>query len=294
MTSSLLSKPKVAVTFPGCGSHIITEAGVDAALRTIVDYAFVAGVSGGAGIGAGAVYGVPPAKVRTTLIEALQHDRVLDISPFSGGIAAGDVVEDIIAELVGKGTRLGDAPIPFVVCVHDLDTAAPQYFDSRVESHKPILISELVPRSMGIPGVFAAKAIPSHPLGLYTPDIQLKVDGGVSDNTADHVFDNEAVTRIALQLYHPSPPIRRVYKYELLKQAFAVFEGMMHASSQLKSKRDDGFTLRVPRHGDGFDFSLSEIQMSLRFQAGYAAVRNQRDDILAHLKKNAAGGKAKT
>lgn len=272
--------------FPGCGSHLLTECGVDAGLRTIIDYKGISGGSGGAGVGSGAAFGILPAKVRSTLLWALKDDRVLDLNPFSGALASGDVIEEIIQQLLGKDTKLGDSPIPLIIGVHDLDSGKPQYFDSRVEAHKSILMYQLVARSMSIPGVFPPKAIPSHMLGLYTPDIQLKWDVGVSDNTLDHVFDSEHGPRIAIQLYDPTPTPRRVYKFQPLNQAFALFEGMLFASGELKSKRDDGYTLRVPRHGDGFDFSLSEIDMSLRYQAGYSAVREQRDAILNHLKEN--------
>lgn len=293
LTSTLLCKPSAWVCWPGCSSHIITEVGVEAGLRSLITYRGAAGASGGAGVAAASIYGVAPAKMRTTLQWALTGDRVLDWNPFSGALCGGHVIEDLIGELVGKGTRLGDAPMPLVIGVHDLDSGAPQYFDSRTEGHKSILVSELVSRSMLIPGLFPAKPIPSHMLGQYTPDIQLKCDVGVSDNTLDAVFDNERGVRIAIQLYDPTPPAtRRVYKHQPVNTALALFDGMLHASGQLKSKRNDGFILRAAKHGDGFDFSLSELQMSLRYQAGYSAVRNQRDAILKHL--NEANRKAAT
>ena len=283
MTSLLLSKPKAFVAFPGCGSHIITEAGVDAGLRCIIDYAGVAGISGGAGIAGAASLGLLPSKIRSTLQWALTGDRVLDFNPFSGAICGGGVIEEIAKQLLGEHTRMGDAKIPLVIGVHDLDSGAPHYFDSRIAAHKNVLMWQVVARSMSIPELFPAKAIPSHMLGLYTPDIQLKWDCGVSDNTADHVFDDEKHPRIAIELYDPAPPISRVYKWQPINQTLALFRGMLHASSNLKSKRTDGYTLRCPRHGDGFDFSLTEIQKSLRYQTGYAAVRGQRDAILEHL-----------
>jgi hypothetical protein len=120
--------------------------------------------------------------------------------------------------------------------------------------------------SMAIPVIAPQRAIPS--LGTeLSPDIQLKTDGGVTDNTADHVFDARPEPRIAVVLDPVNEPVSRLYHWEPRKQALALFRAMLFASSSLKSKRSDGVVLHAPAIGSGLDFALSDAQKHLRWSA---------------------------
>jgi predicted acylesterase/phospholipase RssA len=274
-------KPRVCVTFPGAASHIVTEAGVDAGLRTFVEYAAVAGVSAGAGIATGAAFGIAPERVRKHIDEAVTNNRVLDEAPLElgdFGACGWHVIGEIIDDLVGKGARMGDAKIPLVICVTDLDSGRPQYISNT--SHPRALVSEVVPMSMAIPVIAPQRAIPSLGTDL-SPDIQLKTDGGVTDNTADHVFDARPEPRIAVVLETVNDPITRLYHWEPRKQAMALFRAMLFASSMLKSKRDDGFVLRAPAIGSGLDFALSDAQKHVRWSAGFDAALRAKAKILS-------------
>lgn len=281
-------RPRRFLCYPGAASHIITELGFDAGVREYVDPAGYAGTSAGGAVAIAGAFGVPVKKTRAVLKHLLQDDRVLDINPFSAsdldgdmGLCAWEVVPAAVDDLIGKGVRLGDSPIPLVLGTTDLDSGLPLYFDSRVEGHKRILVRDIARPMTSIPFLGPQLTIPSWMVGTLTPSVQLQTDGGVSDNTVDHVFDDQREPRVAVRLVPHRAQVHRVYKHQKIKQALAVFRAMLTAAGRIKSVRGDGAVIDIPAIGDGFDFSLTEQQIDERYSMGYATAIAARPKVLA-------------
>jgi predicted acylesterase/phospholipase RssA len=279
--SSMPSKPAAWRCYPGGASHVLTIAAADEALDEVSVPLGYSGVSAGALVALARAFRVPHARIYAVLTRLLKGNAVLDVAPFElgdGGLCGWHVIPDAIDELLGPGRRLGEAPLPVIVVVTDLDTGTPQYIDSRNPAHANILVRELARATSAIPGVAPQMPIPSWRLGLYTPGITLKADGGVTDNTADDVFDTEAAPRIALRLVDDAP-MPRVRHWAAITQALAVFRAMLWASSRIKSKRSDGLVIDVDAEGSGFNFDLTAGEMQQRRSAGRRSVQRRARDI---------------
>jgi len=267
-------------SYPGGAGHALALAGADSALDELGPALGYAGVSAGALIAIARAFGIGHARLQAVLERLLQQDRLLDIAPLrlgDAGLCAWDVVPRTIDELLGRGVTMGEARVPLIVVVTDLDSGAPRYLSSQ---HTPrVLVSEAARATSAFPGIAPQLTIPS--LGTaMSPDIRLHTDGGVTDNTADHVWDDRVAPRVALRLVG-SEPLRRVRHGEPIAQALALFNALTFAPSTLKSRRLDGVVIDVPRVGDGLDFSLSTDEMRARWRAGHAAVMARAADVRA-------------
>lgn len=281
--SSVPSKPAAWRCYPGGASHVIALAGADCALDDITVPLGYAGVSAGALVAIARAFDVSHAKLQAVLERLLVSDRVLDYAPFElgdGGICGWRVIPEAIDALLGPGATMGQAKHPLVVVVTDLDKGEPVYIDSRNAAHKEILVREVARATSAIPGVAPQVPIASWKLGLYTPGVTLYSDGGVTDNTADHVFDDEEAPRVALRLY-ADPPVSRVRYGQPVRQAFAVFKAILFAASRIKSRRRDGVVVDVPALGSGFDFSLTVDEQRARWRVGHDAVKARANDLRA-------------
>lgn len=279
-----LTLPRIAACFPGAGSHLMTELGFLAGLQQIADVEAFSGTSAGGCNAVVGAFGVSLPKARRIVQPILQRNRVLDVNPISAvnlGLCAWQVVPRIVDELLGPKVELGAAGKRLILGVTDLDSGLPRYFDSSVEGHKKILVRDIVRVMTGIPVIAPMMSIPSWMVGTFTPSIQLHTDGGVSDNTVDHVFDDLAIPRLAIRLKTTSMKVHRVRSGDPIGQALGLFGAMLTAASTLKSRRDDGVVVDVPAVGDGLNFDVSDDELDQRWSAGYTAARNARDAIRA-------------
>lgn len=260
-------KPVACVSLPGGASHVATIAGAASAIDETIDVPGWSGASAGGLVAIAKAFAVPDKRIHDLLRTILRDNRMLDVAPFElgdMGICSWQVIPDAIDELLGKGAMMGDALTALVVVATDLGTGEPQYFSRK---HTPrVLVREVARATSAFPLVAPQVKIPS-----YTDDGRLYTDGGVTDNTVDAVWDGWSVPRVAIRLVGGED--RHDVRYgDPLAQSFALVRAFQHGAGIMKSVRQDGMVIDVPRRGDGMDFSLSLAQIDDRWHTGRSAV----------------------
>lgn len=271
----MTARPEIALALPGCATHIGTVAGFADAVNghgstpPIADVVAASGASGGAMKAAHIAFGGDPVQFNALLSEVLQGNRLLDPSAAigDGGIFGGRVLWNLLHDVFGERT-MGEAAIPLTIVVTRLG-AGPLYVSRK--THPRARVARVCFRSGAVPGVFPFGEEPEICPGLLT-------DGGVTDNTADAVFDRGNVPRLAPRLV-AVPAAPRLGDHMSL--AVGLVESMLWQSSQIKSRRTDGVVVDVPALGSGFDFDLSPDEQARRYGSGYAAARAATPRILA-------------
>jgi predicted acylesterase/phospholipase RssA len=257
----------------GGGPSITYLAGGAAGLHASARVHGWAGVSAGAIIAAAKAFSVSDQAIRESLERVLSTGSALKIDPAGlarGGLFSLEGLRSEIDAMIGKGARLGDSLVPLVVVVTDLDTGTPWYLTSR-QAPKVSVVEAVLASSSFMSGITPARAIPS--LGtVMSPDVRLWGDGGLCDNTADHVWDSKPQRR-ALIRCEPDHEVTRVRAGDLVGLAAAQVRAMLYAQGGIKSRRDDGIMIDVPR--GPWDFIKTPDRVVREWGAGYDAARAQ-------------------
>jgi predicted acylesterase/phospholipase RssA len=207
-------------------------------------------------------------------VKYLQRNRMLD--PTFGSLMKLQLlewskIEELSEKIFGKNTRLKDSVSDICIVVSSLDNKCPMYLSNK--THPNVRVAEALKASCAIhPRVTGAQTIPS--LGSkISPDIRRFIDGGWTDNTADAVFDDLGI-RIAITLEpEPLERVRSVSQGGLpFDDDVAAFKCSLFASSQLKSKRKDGFELQLKR-GEGWNFNKTEKAVRSSWSFGFNAAK---------------------
>lgn len=279
-------RPAVCRSYQGGAAHGMAELGADDALDDYTVGVAFSGASVGALLALARAFAVDRKKVRAAMTWALQENRLFDIHPGAArrnGICLGDALREVIAEMVGSRTTLGEAAHPIVIGATSLDPRerGPRYLSKRDTPH--VLAHDAGRASAGFPGVFANTTIPSLSPSPYWRDQRLHTDLGATDNTVDHVWDDPRwPPRVHLRLVGVddlTADEERVRPGENIEQALALFDAVVSVAGRLKSIRSDGIVIDVPRIGNGLNFAERIEVLDARYEAGAAAVRMRADHL---------------
>lgn len=262
----------------GGGAGIAYLMGAANARADLVTQVRGAGASAGAACEAVGAYGVPWAKARKAVTDALVNGDLLrfdlDVA-MGGGILDFGVYGDLVDDIFGKGVTLGDATHDLAVCVTPLNGGGPLYLST---SHHPgVLLREALVASASFLGAVTGFAkIPSLMLGKYTPSPWYYVDGGRTDNVCDAVWDGEAEVNIALRL-RPSPdkPVRSIPEAIVAERMVTLW-----AANQPRTRRTDGLLVDV----DGVNawtFQQTKTDVDGAWARGYASAHRQIESWLS-------------
>lgn len=276
----MTKRRRLFFVFPGGASHVATEVGAARA----VDEADDIDVAGAAGVSAGFLTAVLLAfgkldKAPALLTKMLQHNRVLDWNGVDGdlGLCAWKVIPQLVDDLLGEGTRMGDSPIPLVGVATHADSATPFYFS---KLHTPnVLVRDVARVTSAIMPLAPPNAVPS--LGTeLSPSIDLFYDGGFTDNCPDAVFDDRDEPTVSFSLRPMEAKTGKPFRVthgDPKSQALSVMKAITFAQTQRKSTRrhSDGFHISLPAIGSGLDFDLDVGEITARVIAGHDACFEQ-------------------
>lgn len=253
-------------------------AGGAAAVHSVARVHGWAGVSAGSIIAAAKAFAVSDEGIRHALERVLSSGSALSVDPSGlsrGGLFSLEGLRAEIDDMIGRGRTMGDALVPLVVVVTDLDTGTPYYLSKK--HHPRVSVVEAVLASSSfMSGVTPARTIPSLGTSL-SPDVRLWGDGGLTDNTADHVFDSKPYPRVLVRCT-PDHEISRVRDGDTLGIALAQVRSMLFAQGMIKSRRDDGHVVEVGR--GPWDFFKSPDRVVREWGQGYDAARRGLDEWL--------------
>lgn len=170
------SKPRIGIALSGGGALGFAHIGVLQALNEHGIYPdCVAGTSMGAIIGVMYAAGYKPQEileiVHTNKLYQVKRLLTLQSAISSLGMSSHEVLHRALLRLIPHNS-FDSLPIPFTVCVTNIDKVAAEYHNSGGN------LADFVVASASIPGVFEAKKI-----GTVT-----YVDGGVMDNLPAEVL----------------------------------------------------------------------------------------------------------
>jgi predicted acylesterase/phospholipase RssA len=277
--------PDVYASVSGGGPAITYLAGAASSLAARARVLGWAGASAGALVAACKAFAVADETIVRILVEVLSTGRVLN--PGLGNIPRGgifdlDTVGAIVDANIGKGARLGDASVPLVVCVTDLDRARPVYL-GKATTPRVKVREALIASSSFMCGVTPAATIPS--LGTeLSPDVRLWGDGGLTDNTVDGVWDGLRDPRVALRLARhdgDTQPHERIRDGDVPKILAALPRALMWGASTWKSRRMDGLDVEVDGVND-WSFKKTETRILGEWADGYDSTS---DTMLEWLRK---------
>ena len=270
----------VYASISGGGPAITYLAGGAAALDARARVRGWAGASAGAIVAACKAFAVPDLVIQEMLVEVLASGQVLALSPASiprGGLFELGLIAELLDRHIGAGATLADARVPLVVVVTDLDRGCPIYLTSR--AHPGVLVREAVVASSSfLCGIVPAAKIPSLGTAL-SPDVRLFGDGGLTDNTADAVWDGKAEPRVALRLTRtdtPAQPSQRLRPGDIGGILGALPRALLWPSSTWKSRRTDGCDVEVDGEND-WRFCKSAVDSIAEWAQGYDSVAVQVD-----------------
>lgn len=279
----------VYASVSGGGPAITYLAGAASSLSARCKVLGWSGASAGSLVAACKAFGIADEAVVRILVEVLSTGKVLN--PGIGNIPrAGifdlEMIGAVVDANIGKGARLGDAHVPLVVCVTDLDRARPVYL-GKMTTPKVRVREALIASSSFMCGVTPAATIPS--LGTeLSPDIRLWGDGGLTDNTVDGIWDAHRDPRVALRLARhdvDTHPSERIRDGDLPKILAALPRALMWGASTWKSRRMDGLDVDVDGVND-WSFRKTETRILGEWADGYDSAAAQIAEWLRR-KKNA-------
>lgn len=228
----------------------------------------VSGSSVGAIIAVLIAFGFTAERILELLVRYLQHNRMLDPrirAVMRMRLLDWSRIPELVDKELGPHATLGQAKIPVVVNVSDLDAGQPMYISSML--HPNVLVRELLRAAGAVhPRITGAHTIPS--LGTkMSPDIRRLLDSGWTDNTVDGVWDDEA-PRVAIRLNDESVRVRSVWSGGgLFDDDIAAFRCALNAASRPKTRRRDGLDIVLAR-GAGWDFSKTPEQVRESWSEG--------------------------
>lgn len=273
----------VALTLPGAGTKIAYLCGIVRGLRKLpLNFPLVGGISAGGVRALPMVFGVSDDEVDDRITYLLQRNRMVDVGPLEFvdgrlGVCGWHVIPRVVEEMIGKGKTLGDAKSGIVIPVAELRTNGGSrvvYLSKRDTPH--VLAAEAARATAAVPGTSTVE-IPS-----FAPGGGLYTDPGVKDNTADAVFDDAPIPRLAIRLRSTDhgEPIRAG---NVIEQAAAIASLSLSSANRIKSTRRDGVVIDVPTSGNGFDFSLSVDEIKRRMKDAEDFIDSVSDDIMLRL-----------
>jgi predicted acylesterase/phospholipase RssA len=256
------NQPERYIAGAGAAANIKEILGATYTLAKHADIIGVVGTSAGCLATAGLAMGVPEDQAEAEVVNLLQKNRILDISPFawgSYGLCRWEVLRDTVAKIFGKKAKLGDANIPMAVVVSDVYTRQPVVFSSWATPQ--VLLIECLPASSAIPFLAAAQKIPSAGTGN-----RLYCDGGVADNFALDVFADKRAPTVGLcldrQMKHEPKRIGGLRDYIIAVAELALWE------SGDVSARDDDRVVPLQAKGSGFNFNQTPDEIKAGIQHG--------------------------
>lgn len=274
----------ISLALPGAASHVATVAGFAIGVSRLVRIAMVAGVSAGALVAI--LVAFKKIHLLPKLLEKwLQANRLLDMRPDGAiGLCAWEVIPRIVDEVLGPNVTMGEAKLPLVIVVTDVDKAArgedpTTYLTSWGTPH--VLVREAAAATSALYPLARMVRIPSFGSAM-SPDLRLWMDGGFAKNLPDQVFDDQPQRGISLGL-RPQPvttgKTTRVGERDAVDQAKAVLGALTAAADRPSTKRTDGLHLVATAHGSGLDFSLSPAEVRERISAGRKSAADNADAI---------------
>jgi len=268
-----MQRRDVFASVSGGGPNVTYLAGAAAALSACHRVHGWSGASAGAIVAAAKAFATPDEAIRQALERVFTRGSAVSVDPLGiarGGWLSLDGVGDEIDAMLGAGRRLGDALVPLVVCVTDLDRRRPWYLssdrDARVSVREAVLAS-----CSFMTTITPARSIPSIGSDM-SPDVRLFGDGGLCDNTADGVWEARRHPRVLLRIKPDDSPIR-VRPGDVTGLAAAQFGSMLWAQSQPKSHRRDGTVIDLP--SSGWDFRKTSDRVVREWGAGYDVARGE-------------------
>ena len=262
----------VYASVSGGGPAITYLAGAASSLSARCKVLGWSGASAGSLVAACKAFGIADEAVVRILVEVLSTGKVLN--PGLGNIPrAGifdlEMIGAVVDANIGKSARLGDAHVPLVVCVTDLDKKQPRYLGKHATPR--VLVREaLIASSSFMCGITPAATIPSLGTDL-SPDVRLWGDGGLTDNTVDGVWDAQRESRVALRLARhdvDTHPSERIRDGDVPKILAALPQCLLWGASTWKSRRMDGLDVDVDGAND-WAFKKSETRILGEWADGY-------------------------
>jgi len=233
----------------------------------------IAGTSGGAIVAAGIAHGFETGEMLDLCRELLSKNKMLDLQfswwrPwrfFKGyGLHAFDVFHREISTRFNGALagRLEDAKLEWGVFVVDLETRQPVFLHSKRNCH--VSTPDAVVASASIP-IFARARKISGANGLF-------VDGGLATNFGFGVWDdNKKRPTIGIRFRSKSGGVRKIVN-GFVGFTRALLEVVLELINRthISSKRW-AHTIEVESAGDSLDFSLTDDQITDRYQEGWDA-----------------------
>jgi predicted acylesterase/phospholipase RssA len=266
-------RPAVNAVLPGGATHVPTLGGALYALQKHASVLRVAGVSAGALMAIAFAFGIPESRILHILQDLLADEKILDKSVLAAkrfGRCSWRRIPDAVVDMLGKGTTLGESPIPLTIVVTDAWTSRPVYLSSLTTPK--VLVEEAAGATSAILPVASMQYLPS-----YLPK-RLYFDGGFTDNFPDQVWDREPEPTVSFSLVGKDvdndgqDDVRPVREWDFDDAAMAVANALTFAASASKSSRDDRVHVPLKTIGSGFDFSLTPAETKARWDAGAAPV----------------------
>jgi predicted acylesterase/phospholipase RssA len=255
-------RPRCYGVVAGGAAHVKTLAG---AAYTLNKHAYVqgwAGTSAGALVSTALAFSLSESAMEKILIDMLQHNRILDFSPFAWGnygLCRWEALREVVGKTWGKQTVMGEAHLPLAVVVTDLYTRRPRVFSSWATPK--VRLNEVLPASAAIPFLAATQTIPSAGTGN-----RLYCDGGVADNFALDIFADKDERTVGLclqrQVTDDVRPVRGLKDYVL-----AVAETALWESADVAA-RDDDRVISLVTTDSGFDFNQTPEQIKKGIESG--------------------------
>jgi predicted acylesterase/phospholipase RssA len=264
-------RPDVYASISGGGPAITYLAGAAAAVDARARVLGWSGASAGSIVAACKAFGVPDETIRDMLVEVLGSGEALAMGASNlprAGLFSLDVIGTLLDKHIGAGAKMGQATLGLVVAVTDLDRAQVRYLSKARDPD--VLVREAVIASCSFMcGVVPASAIPS--LGTeLSPDVQLKGDGGLTDNTVDCVWDAKKEPRVSICLDAPDTGTR-LRPGDVPGILAAIPRALLWAPSQRKSHRRDGLDVDIQAVND-WAFKKSPARVMLEWATGYDTV----------------------
>lgn len=262
----------VYASVSGGGPAITYLAGAASSLSARARVLGWSGASAGALVAAAKAFSLSDETIVRMLVEVLSTGKAL--TPGIGNLPRGgifdlDMIGAVVDANIGKSARLGDAHVPLVVCVTDLDKKQPRYL-GKLATPRVLVQEAVIASSSFMCGITPAATIPS--LGTeLSPDIRLWGDGGLTDNTVDGVWDAQQEPRVALRLARhdvDTKPEDRIRDGDVPKILAALPQCLLWGASSWKSRRMDGLDVDVDGAND-WSFRKSETRILGEWADGY-------------------------
>lgn len=258
-------REKIDLVLAGAGGLLPCHVGAWDGLERLanVDVVRVGGTSAGAIIAACIAHGFTPTETRDIVTRFL-GGNFLDPQFwfFSGwGIHRWRKMRARLREVFPG--QMGEAHIPWVAYVTDLETQEPLALRSTDPKHCTLYTADVLASTSAVPALVTVQKIDGLD-GLF-------VDGGVSVNFGMSTFDDVPLRRTIGVRFHDTPRRRAVKNTQ--QWASTVIGSLARAASKTYvSRKRYADVIEVKSAGDSMDFSLTADEMRSREAEGFKAV----------------------